>query len=129
MIHYLNTDLDLVAADDLSLLANTFEQNTMFCLHVEQREDGLWYASFETNQTFAEPGQNIAEMLTTIESLGEPEISTWSACMVREFNIGYECGDEPWAFNQVITDQTLERIAEVGASLRITLYPPPSETK
>jgi hypothetical protein len=39
------------------------------------------------------------------------------------FNIGYDCGAEPWAFNQGLTAELLGRMAATGASLRITLYP------
>jgi hypothetical protein len=44
-------------------------------------------------------------------------------CSRREFNIGYDCGREPWAFNQVLSAQLLSRIAAARASLRVTLYP------
>ena len=42
---------------------------------------------------------------------------------LREFNIGYDCGEEPWAFNQGLSAETLRRVAAVKASLRWTLYP------
>jgi hypothetical protein len=125
MIHYLNTDLELVSAEDLTSLAAAFEQQGLFPLHVDRREDGLWHAAFETNATYQQPETNIVVILLMIESLKEPLKSVWEACAVREFNIGYECGGEPWAFNQEISNTTLRRIAEVQAALRFTLYPPP----
>ena len=124
MIEYLNTDLELVAAQDLAALVTSFEQHGLFKLHADRHEDGLWYANFETEESFEEPEPNIKYMLSTIESLPDSLASAWLACSVREFNIGYECGDEPWAFNQVISALTLQRIASVGAALRFTLYPP-----
>ena len=124
MIEYLNTDLDLVAADDLTALAASLEARGVHPLHVDRHEDGLWYATFEADETYEQPEPNIAAMLAVIESLGEPAGRAWRACAVREFNIGYECGSEPWAFNQEISGRTLRRVADVGAALRITLYPP-----
>ncbi len=124
MIEYLNTDLDLVATDDLTMLAADLEVQGVHPLHVNRCEDGLWYATFETDETYEQPEPNIAMMLAIIESLGESHSRTWWTCTVREFNIGYKCGSEPWAFNQEISGQTLRRMADVGAALRITLYPP-----
>jgi hypothetical protein len=63
-------------------------------------------------------------MLDAIEAIDEPAKELWRACTKREFNIGYDCGDEPWAFNNGLSNRTLDRIARLGASLRITLYPP-----
>jgi hypothetical protein len=62
-------------------------------------------------------------MLAIVESLNEPIRSLWDRCTRREFNIGYDCGAEPWAFNQGLSTALLGRLAAAGASLRITLYP------
>jgi hypothetical protein len=65
-------------------------------------------------------------MIAVVESLAESLRAVWAGCTLREFNIGYDCGDRPWAFEQGLSTGLLGRIAAVGASLRITLYPPPS---
>jgi hypothetical protein len=122
-IRYLNTDLDLVCSNDLTELANAFDVRGAFPLHVTKEGDGKWYATFETNKPHTEPEPNISQMLAIIESLAEPHRSLWMRCTLREFNIGYDCGAEPWAFNQGLSTDLLGRIAAVGASLRITLYP------
>ena len=93
-------------------------------LHAERGDDGLWYGTFETDEDFGTPEPTIQRLLDAIESLATPEKSVWLQCTLREFNIGYDCGDEPWAFNNGISSATLGRIANLGASLRITLYPP-----
>ncbi len=123
-IHYINTDLDLIGPDDLTLLAADFEGQGIPPLYVTRGEDGLWYTCFETNEQFDEPEPNISAMLAVIESLGEPVRRIWWACTRREFNIGYEGGSEPRSFNNGLSSRTLRRMAEVGVSLGITLYPP-----
>lgn len=67
-------------------------------------------------------------LLSAIESLDGPTHELWSACTSREFNIGYDCGDEPWAFSHELTPETLARMAALGIALRITLYPAEAET-
>lgn len=123
VIQYLNTDLDLISADDLTALAAAFEAARITPLDVWRGEDGLWYARFETDEQHTEPEPNIAAMLAVVESLASPLRSIWAGCTLREFNIGYDCGLEPWAFNQGLSAELLGRMAAAGASVRVTLYP------
>ena len=122
-ICYLNTDLELVCADELTEFAAAFKASGARPLHVTKGDDGTWYATIETHEQHAEPDPNIAQLLTIIESLAEPLLNLWMHCTLREFNIGYDCGAEPWAVNQALSSDVLGRIASVGATLRITLYP------
>ncbi len=122
-ICYLNTDLYLISADDLTALGALFESPGLVALQLCRRADGLWYGNFETNVGHTEPEPCIKEMVAILEALGEPNRSKWLACTRREFNMGYDCGAEPWAFNQGLSPGLLGRMAAVGASLRWTLYP------
>jgi hypothetical protein len=122
-ICYLNTDLDLQSAIDLTILEHAFKAAGILSLHVTHCEDGLWRATFETDEQFSEPEPNIGAMLTVVESWETPLRSVWNGCTFKEFNIGYDCGAEPWAFNQGLSAEVLKRVAEAGASLRVTLYP------
>jgi hypothetical protein len=125
-ICYLNTDLDLTSANDLTALAAAFNAGGLFTLRCECYDDGLWYASFESDALCDrnQPELDIVAMLGVVESLDDLLRAVWSSCTVRELNIGYDCGSKPWAFNQGLTNLLLGRIAAAGASLRITLYPP-----
>ncbi len=120
---YLNTDLDLTSANDLTALAAAFDAGGVPPLYVTRGRDGRWYATFETREQHSEPEPNIADMLAVVESLDPALRSVWRGCSRREFNIGYACGLQPWAFNQGMSAELLGRIAAVGAALRITLYP------
>jgi hypothetical protein len=122
-IYYLNTDLDLVAQRDLTPLAAALEAQGVPPLYVTHGEDGRWYATFETADQYGAPEESMSKMLDAVESLSGEAHTLWSECSLREFNIGYDCGDEPWAFNNGLTNATLRRTATIGASLRITIYP------
>jgi hypothetical protein len=128
-ICYLNTDLVLTSADDLTALAAAFNAGGLFTLRCGCYDDGLWYASFESDalRDRHQPEPDIVALLAVVESLDEPLRAVWSDCTLREFDIGYDCGSKPWAFNQGLTNLLLGRIAAAGASLRITLYPPARE--
>ena len=120
-IQYLNTDLDLVCDVDPSGLAREF-RNCNLSVHVTPGEDGLFDVLCEDNND-TEPEPNIKRLLDAVDSLSDESRIIWERCSKCEFDVGYECGDEPWWFNQGLSNETLRRIAESGASFRITLYP------
>ncbi len=127
-IQYLNTDLDLKSSNDLSGLTAALESSGVFPLHVECGEDGNWHGTFETDIHFEEPEQTIAVMLSALESLAPSCREAWEQCFLRELNVGYDCGDKPWAFNQGLSKELLGRMANAGTSLRVTLYSPSTDT-
>jgi hypothetical protein len=124
MIRYLNTDLDVISSEDLTQFAAALESHGLLTLHVGRGGDGLCYATFETSQAHDSPEQTIEAMLGVVEAFTQPERDIWSGAVKRLFNIGYECGSEPWAFNNGLGNAVLRRIAASGAALQITLYPP-----
>lgn len=123
-IHYGTTDLALEAPHELTPLADALVQRGLLMYYkVWQHKGGLWRARFTTEEGLEEPDQSISAMVTAIESLDEPVGSLWAACTLREFDIAYECGDEPVEFSQQLSTATLSRIVSIGAAVRITLYP------
>ena len=115
-----------MSTEDPTPLAAAFEAAGCYA-NVTCDRDGLWYGLIEAEDP-EEPGDgtpefHIAGMLVVLDSLDGPAQVLWSGCTLREFNIGYDCGDEPWAFNQGLSSELLNRIAAAGASLRFTLYP------
>lgn len=125
VIQYCNTDLELMSSHDLTALAAALTLRGVEPLHgVSRIDDTSWQTWFETMPTFhTEPEPNIAAMLDAVESLPPELRADWDGCTTRIFNLGYDCGDEPWAFNQSLSAGLLARIAAAGASLTITLYP------
>jgi hypothetical protein len=116
----------VVSANDLSPLIAAFKAAGVYALHGNVHgTGGLWYATCESGSSgcSAEPEVDIQVLLAAIESLTPPVREQWLACSLREFNIGYDCGEQPWAFNNGLSARTLRRVADAGASLRITLYP------
>ena len=119
---YINTDLYLIAPYDPRLLANALEAKGISHIQIIEREDGHWYAAFETTEDHTEPETTISAMLDGIETLEGEAYRLWSACSVREFDIGYQYGSKPDSFQQGLTNATLLRVSNVGAGLKITLY-------
>lgn len=123
LIHYLNTDLDLASPHDLSALTAHLDRAGLTVLDSQRRDDGLWHAIVETLEPFDEPEDSIAALLDVIESLPQPRRADWDACTLRDFNLGFDCGDGPWEYNKGLATDLLRRIVSVGGSVRVTIYP------
>jgi hypothetical protein len=121
-IRYLNTDLEIVSDADIRPLVEAFEARGVHSLYLGETEAG-WRATLETYDEGGTPETTILALLTAVKALPIPMRKVWAACRKREFDIGYDCGDEPWAFNQALSPNVVVRVASVGAGIRITLYP------
>lgn len=75
VIHYLNTDLDLVSKEDLSELVNVFEAAGASPLHIARWEDGTWHATIETDDQHSEPDPNISQLLELVSKLSESKLA------------------------------------------------------
>ena len=120
-IQYLNTDLDLECDIRPERLADELSAQGLY-VHISPRVNGVFLLMGE-GPNDSEPELNILRLLDAIERLSEDARQLWLRCTKREFNIGFDCGDEPRAFNQGISHDALQRMAKLGVSLRITLYP------
>lgn len=124
---YLNTDLDLVADQDLRPLLQVLASSGLYALHAGIRDDGNWYATLEVNEVADEelhlrqPEQTISIMLDAIEALDTPARAIWDACTTKTFDIGYQCGG--LQVRNRLRNAILKRLTALGIDVAITLYP------
>lgn len=118
-----NTDLVLRSDADLTVLTTELAARGLLFVDLTRGDDGRWYAILEIDGQYPETEAVISLMLDAIESLPAQLRAVWDGCFLREFDIGYDCGEAPWAFNQGLSAGLLRRIAAAGAALRVTLYP------
>lgn len=124
---YLNTDLDLIAEQDLTFLVQALEASGFYSLHAGVGDGGKWYATLEINEVADEalhlrqPELTIVAMLDAIEALDTTARALWDACMSKTLDIGYQCGDGVQVRN-TLTNATLSRMSALGVGMSITLY-------
>lgn len=124
---YLNTDLDLIAEQDLTFLVQALETSGFYSLHAGVGDDGKWYATLEINEVaddalhLRQPELTIVLMLDAIEALDASARAIWDACMSKTLDIGYQCGDGARVRNE-LTNATLSRMGALGMGMSITLY-------
>lgn len=127
MTHYLTTDLDLYSGEELGSLAAELDRRGFAIARPLSELSNEWFCGFSlrSDEQYEEPEPQIVAMLAIIEALDPPARSVWAGCSVRMFDIGYDCGREPFFIRQELSTGTLARLTAVGATLRVTLYADP----
>lgn len=123
-VQYLNTDLELESKSDLSKIVEEFGEDVSVLHHGEMR--GYQHASFEITGASTDADDTINSFCLLVESLPEAVREVWDGCCSRIFDIGYESGASP-NFHSEIRAATIQRVADIGASIVITIYPETQE--
>jgi hypothetical protein len=120
-IRYLNTDFELESHQDLTPIAKDFGED-VFNLHNGEAR-GHFLATFETNEQNHSPDAAILLFCRLIEALPKKQRTLYDKCFTKTFDIGYEGGSKHQRYTDEIRPETLQKLSNVGASLRITVYP------
>ena len=122
---YTNTDFDLKSNGAFDELHAELSAKCLV-LHYACGEDGIYTASYESDHDdtaeLSGVERDISLMLAAVKSLSEPARIQFDGCHLREFNIGFECGDT-WAFAYSLTQQTIDAVSAASCTLAVTLYP------
>jgi hypothetical protein len=125
-VRYLNTDLEIESKSDLSKLVEEFGEDVLVLHHGEMR--GYQRASFEIAGPVADADAIISSFCTLVEGLPEQVREIWNGCCSRVFDVGYESGTSPQNFQSEIRASTIQRVANIGAGVAVTIYPQSQES-
>ena len=103
-------------------LTDALDALGVFPISDPQLDNGVWHTVLETETEYKDPEANVTAMLDAIDALDEASRELWGKCSHRDFDIGYECGEEPHFIRDRLSRDAIRRIAQAGAELRITLY-------
>jgi hypothetical protein len=122
-IRYLNTDLEIESAHDLSLIVEEFGEDVL--VHHHGEINGYQHASCSSGSAgmYAEADGTINDLCSLIENLSPAARKVWDGCCTRRFDIGYESGTAPRSFSSEVRAATVQRVAALGGSLVVTIYP------
>ncbi len=121
-INYINIDLDLSAGHSLDKLDQyLISQELMQISYFEA--DSTWKAWYEINECKESPEETMQVFWQSLKNMPTEIKLIWESCNKRAFNIGFDCGKEPWAYNQTLSTETLSRVVELNAEVIITIYP------
>ena len=122
MTRYRNTDLDLISPASFESLTDDLESADLVLLGTHQDSDEHWHALSEDDAVYVNAEATISAIMAMLDSLSEVSKRAWCACDIREFNVAYDVGEEPLAFNDGFSVETLARMSVLNTSLRVTLY-------
>ena len=120
--HFINVDLEVRAASDLTELAKALEPGTI-ALSCMPFDDGF-LANFELATQPADAESGILGFLDLIEALSGEARRLWEGATRRDFSIGVQSGTTP-SFEIAITPATLARVVAVGARVTFVVYAEP----
>ncbi len=127
-ICFLNVDLEIESALDLQALIDAFGEDVNVLYH-DRLENGNDFASFNLhldyieNGIYGEPEKIISSFCNLVENLPYKSRKIWDKCIEKRFDIGFESGNTENSFNTVIKNEIVKLIADIGASIVITIYP------
>jgi hypothetical protein len=118
---FLNIDLDIESAEDIAPIVQ--EWGGRICVHRYEEIEGVFYGSFET--PFGDVEGILSEYVSLINGLSPEARGIWNRATIRVFDFGYEAGDTPNGFHSKIEADFIKRLAEIGGSIVVTIYPAP----
>ena len=118
---FLNVDLEVSSAAELDWLVEEFGEDVsnLYCGPAQ----GHFLATFEARPFSGDANTLIEHLCGLVEALADERRQVWDQAFLKIFDIGYEAGDEPRAYQSDLRPETIAAVARIGASLRITIYP------
>jgi hypothetical protein len=140
--HFINVDLELASSEDLTPLITELQANDrMWAGNLHLFEEGEpktavtlvigWYHKEEDIfQSYNDKddlvgGVNVllSAFCTLLEEASPETRRIWNDCHKKDFDIGFQGGNTVKSFHTQIEAETIQRCAELGATITITVYP------
>jgi hypothetical protein len=121
-VRFINVDLEVCGRDDLQWLVDEFGGDAIN-LHCG-RVQGQFLAVFESSSPHGDPNSLIGYFCHLVDNLPTEARAAWDGLFSKVFDIGYDAGVGPKSYESDLRPETITAIAKVGASLRVTIYPP-----
>jgi hypothetical protein len=121
-MQFLNVDLEIRSTQTLQPLLDSLG-DAAFVLHSDTTSD-QHFASLElADHQEANADRTIERFCDLIEALPAAARQNWHASEARVFDVGYqlESTDKGGVMSELAT-ATIDRLAQVGGSLRMTIY-------
>ena len=118
--YFINVDLEVVATQDLTELARSFEPaaSALECIAVEEG----YFANLELEKQPEDAETAIRAFVDLIQRLPERPLALWRGASRRDFSIGVDAGSTPSTFELALTPATLKLAADVGARIVFVVY-------
>jgi|GEM_PF-905238 len=120
--HFRNVDLEICSSSDLQPLVDAFGKK-VFVLHVG-RFRRSYEAFLEVSKRTKDVDGTIRAFCELIRALPRPAKKLWNEAKARDFNVGIQACDQPSSAAFLLSADTLQQAAKLGARIVITVYSP-----
>jgi hypothetical protein len=117
--HFLNVDLELRSATELTELVAALEPGAMALTCAAMA--GGYFANLELATQPTEAEEAIRSFVLLIEALPPRARELWNQAS-RDFSIGVDAGSTPHSFEIALTPSVLRLAADVGARVTFVVY-------
>lgn len=118
---YLNVDLVIGSQVDLTPIAESFGNDVAVLFNGRWGEH--YRAVFEIAGSHAAANEDISYFCSLIEGLEDQARELWLGAFSREFDVGFESGQQGECAYATLQSSVIQRLAEAGASVSVTVYP------
>jgi hypothetical protein len=119
----LNVDLEIESLENLQPLVDDLGDDVAVLFN---GKNGGGY-SFVSVELPALSDRDIDGLVSSfchlIENLSPEAKLIWDKCHSKKFDAGFESGSFPRSYRTELRADTIERVAKIGASIVITIYP------
>lgn len=119
---FLNVDLEIVTKRDPSPLARALD-GKVHVLHCGPFKGRSHFLALEIFSARPSVEKLLSQFCTLIESLPPDAWQIWKEARRRTFDIGFQSGEARPPLAIRIEPATLNRVAKLGATIAITVYP------
>ena len=125
---FIGVQLEVESPRPLGHLFHSFSAAEV--VSVDYRESTRGFAvAFEHARSglSTDPDIQIEDFCEKIMGFRDEARVVWNSAYRRTFNVGYEIDDSSECFRSELAPETMQRIARVGASVLVAIYPRDSE--
>jgi hypothetical protein len=121
-IGFLNVDLVVDSEENLQPIADELAENifVMFNGEWQNNLNRLSVCLKESHEKTA--NEIVSDFCSLLENLSASSKWIWDKCHSKKFDVGFESGNIV-GLETEIQAKTVERIAKLGASILVTIYP------
>lgn len=121
-IDFLNVDLEFEGREPLDPVLDDLGEDVVVMYRAESR--GMFQASIEIAGGMSTDADSVINRLCDLVERMEPGArAVWDRCVSRMFDVGYDSGDTPRNFRSILQPATIARVASLGGSVAVTIYP------
>jgi hypothetical protein len=126
---FLNVDLDLESTKSLDALLADFGDDVHVLYHGPSDDQTNLVALEVYEGDDEDPDSIINVFCDLIDKLSTKGRAAWQSCSMRRFDIGFESGTSGHPLCVDLNPKTLQRVADLSASIGVTIYPKKLEKK